>query len=69
VNSAKKKLSVKKLKMLTAADAEVLDVYRKLSSNKLKKRPVTAKEKAQLQNLAWKALRDREAIVKQLDTG
>jgi len=56
-------------KMLTAADAEVLDVYRKLSSNKLKKRPVTAKEKAQLQNLAWKALRDREAIVKQLDTG
>jgi len=40
-----------------------------LSSNKLKKRPVTAKEKAQLQNLAWKALRDREAIVKQLDTG
>ena len=49
--------------------SQVLDIYRKLSSNKLKKRPVTAEEKSQLQNLAWKALRDREAIVKQLDTG
>jgi len=51
-------------KRLSAADAEVLDIYRKMASAKQKKRPITKKEK----DLAWKALRDREAIVKQLDT-
>jgi len=57
-------------KILMAADAEVLDAYRKLAPNKQqKKRPITTKEKAQLQTQAWKALRDREAIIKQLDTG
>ncbi len=35
-----------------------------MASAKQKKRPITKKEK----DLAWKALRDREAIVKQLDT-
>ena len=48
----------------------MLDAYRKLAPNKQqKKRPITTKEKAQLQTQAWKALRDREAIIKQLDTG
>ena len=43
----------------------MLDNYRKMAAAKLKKRPVTKKEK----DAAWKALRDREAIVKQLDVG
>jgi hypothetical protein len=36
-----------------------------MATAKQKKRPITKKEKEQ----AWKALRDREAIIKQLDTG
>ena len=36
-----------------------------MASAKQKKRPLSKKEK----EAAWKALRDREAIVKQLDTG
>ncbi|XP_046438468.1 transcriptional adapter 3-B-like [Daphnia pulex] len=52
-------------KKLIAADAEVLDVYRKMAAAKQKKRPLSKKEKDQM----WKILRDREAIVKQLDTG
>lgn len=44
---------------------QVLDTYRKMVAAKQKKRPLTKKEKEQM----WKTLRDREAIVKQLDTG
>lgn len=43
---------------------QILDIYRKMAAAKQKKRPVTKKEK----DAAWKALRDREAIVKLLDT-
>lgn len=42
----------------------MVDIYRKMAAAKQKKRPITKKEKDQ----AWKVLRDREAIVKQLDT-
>ena len=51
-------------KKLMAVDAEVVDIYRKMAAAKQKKRPISKKEKEQ----AWKSLRDREAIVKQLDT-
>jgi hypothetical protein len=36
-----------------------------MAAAKQKKRPLSKKEKDQM----WKILRDREAIVKQLDTG
>lgn len=36
-----------------------------MAAAKQKKRPLSKKEK----EAAWKALRDREAIVKQIDTG
>ncbi|KAL1130964.1 hypothetical protein AAG570_012205 [Ranatra chinensis] len=45
-------------------DAEILEIYRKTTASKLKKKQLQKKEKEQ----AWKALKDREALLKSLDS-
>ncbi|OWF35458.1 Transcriptional adapter 3-B [Mizuhopecten yessoensis] len=49
-------------KKLAAADAEVLDAYRKIQAARQKKKTPTKKEK----DAAWKALKERDALVKVL---
>ena len=49
---------------LAAADTEVMEAYKKISSARSKKKPPSKKEKEQ----AWKALKEREIILKQLET-
>ena len=49
---------------LQAADNEVMDAYRKISQARAKKKPPTKKERDQ----AWKALKEREIIIKQLES-
>ncbi len=48
---------------LQAADAEVMEAYKKISSARSKKKPPTPKEREQ----AWKALKEREIILKNLE--
>ncbi len=48
---------------LQAADAEVMEAYKKISSARSKKKPPTSKEREQ----AWKALKEREIILKNLE--
>lgn len=50
-------------KKLAIADAEVLDAYRKLQAIKQRKKTPTKKER----DAVWKALHEREALVKQLN--
>lgn len=50
-------------KKLQTADAEVVEIYRRMQAAKQKKRTPTKKEKDQ----ATKALKDREEILKELD--
>merc|ERR1719412_1083407 len=49
---------------LQQADNEVMDAYRKISQARAKKKPPTKKERDQ----AWKALKEREIIIKQLES-
>lgn len=49
---------------LAAADNEVMEAYKKISTARSKKKPPSKKEKEQ----AWKALKEREIILKQLET-
>ena len=49
---------------LQAADNEVMEAYRKISQARAKKKPPTKKERDQ----AWKALKEREIIIKQLES-
>lgn len=49
---------------LNAADQEVMEAYKKISSARSKKKPPTKKEREQ----AWKALKEREVILKQLES-
>lgn len=61
---AKQKLARQELhKKLQAANNEVTEMYRKLVSIKQKKKSPTKKERDQ----AWKAIKDRQAILKQLE--
>ena len=49
---------------LQQADNEVMEAYRKISQARAKKKPPTKKERDQ----AWKALKEREIIIKQLES-
>lgn len=49
---------------LVEADDDVMDAYRKISTARSKKRPPSKKEREQ----AWKALKEREIILKQLES-
>lgn len=60
---AKEEIAQQELrKKLAAVDAEVIDAYRRVQASKGKKKTPTKKEK----ELFYKALRERQAIVKQL---
>jgi Histone acetyltransferases subunit 3. len=50
-------------KKLQIADNEVHDVYRKINAGRQKKKSPTKEEVAQ----AWKCLKERELLVKQID--
>ncbi|ESP04697.1 hypothetical protein LOTGIDRAFT_207498 [Lottia gigantea] len=50
-------------KKLSAADTEVMEAYRKIQAAKQKKKTPTKKEK----DAAWKALKERDAIMQNLD--
>lgn len=64
LNLAKKEISKQELnKKLQNADNEVTEAYRRIIIAKQKKRSPTKKEKEQ----AWKALKERENILKQLE--
>ena len=49
---------------LQQADTEVMEAYRKISQARAKKKPPTKKEREQ----AWKALKERDIILKQLES-
>jgi len=49
---------------LNAADNEVMEAYKKISQARSKKKPPSKKEREQ----AWKALKEREVILKQLES-
>ena len=49
---------------LQQADNEVMEAYRKISQARAKKKPPTKKEREQ----AWKALKERDIIIKQLES-
>ena len=48
---------------LAEADAEVMDAYQKISNARSKKKAPSKKEREQ----AWKALKEREVILKELE--
>lgn len=52
-------------KRLQLADSEVMEIYRRIVAARQKKRSPSKKEREQ----AWKALKDREHIIKQIDGG
>jgi transcriptional adapter 3 len=61
---ASEEMSRQELKRrLQLADNEVLDVYRKITATKQKKKPPTKEE----MDLAWKSLKDRELLLRQID--
>ena len=65
LDKAKKEMQKQELKQRAKViDAEVMDSFRKVMAAKQKKRSLTKKER----DVAWKALRDRESILKLLDT-
>ena len=65
LNSAKKEINRQEIShKLEIADLEVIEVYRRICSAKQKKRPTTKKER----DSAKKALKDRELILKQLQS-
>ena len=49
---------------LTEADKEVCEAWKRIALARSKKKSPSKKEK----DVAWKALKDREAIIKQLET-
>ena len=49
---------------LAEADKEVRDAYQKIAQARSKKKSPSKKEK----DVAWKALKDREAILRQLES-
>ena len=49
---------------LQQADNEVMEAYRKITAARSKKKPPTKKEREQ----AWKALKEREIILRQLES-
>ena len=49
---------------LQQADNEVMEAYRKISQARAKKKPPTKKEREQ----AWKALKERDIVIKQLES-
>ena len=49
---------------LSHADQDVMEAYKKISTARSKKKPPTKKEREQ----AWKALKEREIILKQLES-
>jgi len=61
---ASEEMSRQELKRrLQLADNEVLDIYRKITASKQKKKPPTNEE----MDLAWKSLKDRELLLRQID--
>ena len=65
LEKAQKEMKRQELKQRAkVVDAEVMDSFRKVTAAKQKKRNLTKKEK----DIAWKALRDRESILKLLDS-
>lgn len=62
---AKEELKKQELRQrVRIADNEVMDAFRKIMAARQKKRTPTKKEKDQ----AWKALKERESILKLLDS-
>lgn len=51
-------------KKLRDAEAKVIEAYKNISSMRAKKKPPSKKDK----DVAWKAIKDREVIVRQLDS-
>ena len=49
---------------MAEADKEVCEAYRRIALSRSKKKSPSKKER----EMAWKALKDREAILKQLET-
>ena len=49
---------------LSHADQDVMEAYKKISAARSKKKPPSKKEREQ----AWKALKEREIILKQLES-
>ena len=49
---------------MSKADSEVMEAYQKVSAARSKKRAPTKKEREQ----AWKALKEREIILKELES-
>ena len=49
---------------LSRADSEVMEAYQKVSAARSKKRAPTKKER----ELAWKALKEREIILRELES-
>ena len=49
---------------LSRADTDVMEAYKKISVARSKKKPPSKKEREQ----AWKALKERDIILKQLES-
>ena len=65
LKTAKEEMGRQELRnRLALADQEVMDAYKKISSARSKKKPPTKKER----EMAWKALKEREIILKQLES-
>ena len=64
LKAAKEELVRQELRnKLAEADAEVMDAYQKISAARSKKKPPSKKER----ETAWKALKEREVILKELE--
>merc|ERR1712045_482003 len=63
--AAKEEMARQELRnKLSHADQDVMEAYKKISTARSKKKPPTKKEREQ----AWKALKEREIILKQLES-
>jgi len=63
--AAKEEMARQELRnKLSHADQDVMEAYKKISAARSKKKPPTKKEREQ----AWKALKEREIILKQLES-
>ena len=65
IYQAKEEMARQELRnKLSHADQDVMEAYKKISAARSKKKPPTKKEREQ----AWKALKEREIILKQLES-
>lgn len=65
IKSAREEMARQEIRTrLAEADKEVRDAYQKIAQARSKKKSPSKKEK----DVAWKALKDREAILRQLES-